>query len=128
VRRITDDQGIPVLPAPPKGVRKENFVQPLYRRLKGAEGVACILTSLEQGRTFVSYTPRYTPPSGDANYRLIKACRKRFLHYYWLRARPNHGSNERARGQLLSVQRHLLLVQRPRVRGPGTDARRGALP
>src|SRR5262249_24867331 len=36
-----------------------------------------------QGRTFLSYTPRWTPASGDANYRLIKACRKRFLHYYW---------------------------------------------
>jgi hypothetical protein len=83
VRRMTDEQGIPVLPAPPKGVRKENFVQPFYRRLNGAEGVACILTSLEQGRTFVSYTPRSKPPSGDGNYRLIKACRKRFLHFYW---------------------------------------------
>jgi hypothetical protein len=86
VRRVTDELGIPVQaapPAPPKGVRKEDVVQPYYRQLKGAEGVACVLTSLEQGRTFVSYTPRRKPPSGDANYRLIKACRKRFLHYYW---------------------------------------------
>jgi hypothetical protein len=83
VRRITDEQGIPVLPAPPKGVRKEDFVEPFYRRLKGATGVACVLTSLEQGRTFVSYTPRGKVASGDANYRQIKACRKRFLHYYW---------------------------------------------
>jgi len=42
-----------------------------------------VLTSLEQGRTFVSYTPRWKVASGDANYRQIKACRKRFLHYYW---------------------------------------------
>jgi hypothetical protein len=86
VRRITEDQGIPVLvapPAPPKGVRKEDFVQPFYRRLKGDQGIACVLTSLEQGRTFVSYTPHRKPPSGDSNYRLIKACRKRFLHFYW---------------------------------------------
>ncbi len=86
VRRLADEHDIPVLaapPAPPKGVRKEDFVQPFYRRLKGSEGVACVLTSLEQGRTFVSYTPRWTPPSGDANYRFIKACRKRFLHFYW---------------------------------------------
>ncbi len=86
VRRVADEHAIPVLaapPAPPKGVRKEDFVQPFYRRLKGSEGVACVLTSLEQGRTFVSYTPRWTPPSGDANYRFMKACRKRFLHYYW---------------------------------------------
>jgi hypothetical protein len=86
VRRVTNEWGVPVLqapPAPPKGQRKEDFVQPFYRRLNGAEGVACVLTSLEQGRTFVSYTPRWKPASGDANYRLIKACRKRFLHYYW---------------------------------------------
>ena len=83
VRRITDEQGIPVLPSPPKGVRKEDFVEPFYRRLKGAEGVACVLTSLEQGSTFVSYTPRWKVASGDANYRQIKKCRKRFLHYYW---------------------------------------------
>ena len=86
VRRVTDELGIPVLaapPAPPKGVHKEDFVQPFYRRLKESEGVACVLTSMEQGRTFVSYTPRWTPASGDGNYRLIKACRKRFLHYYW---------------------------------------------
>jgi hypothetical protein len=83
VRRITDEQGIPVLPAPPKGVRKEDFVQPFYRRLKGDAGLACVLTSMEQGSTFVSYTPRWKVASGDANYRQIKACRKRFLHYYW---------------------------------------------
>lgn len=83
VRRITEERGIPVLPAPPKGVRKEDFVQPYYRRLAGDHGVACVLTSLEQGRTFVSYTPRWKVASGDANYRVIKSCRKRFLHYYW---------------------------------------------
>jgi hypothetical protein len=86
VRRVTDELGIPVQaapPAPPKGVRKEDVVHPYYRQLKDAEGIACVLTSLEQGRTFVSYMLHRKPPSGDANYRLIKACRKRFLHYYW---------------------------------------------
>ena len=82
VRRVTDDEGIPVLAAP-KGVRKEDLVEPYYRRVKGAAGVVCVLTSMEQGRTFVSYTPRRTPPSGDGNYRFIKTCRKQFLHYYW---------------------------------------------
>jgi hypothetical protein len=82
VRRITDEQGIPVLSAT-RGTRKEELVMPYYRRLKGTQGVACVLTSLEQGRTFVSYTPRWKLASGDANYRQIKACRKRFLHYYW---------------------------------------------
>ena len=79
VRQFTDERGIPVLQAPPKGVRKEDFVQPYYRRLRSGQSVACVLTSLEQGRTFVSYTPRWKVASGDANYRQIKACRKRFL-------------------------------------------------
>src|SRR5690349_7951407 len=52
VRRITDERGIPVVAAP-RGVRKEELVQPYYRRLEGSEGVACVLSSLEQGRTFV---------------------------------------------------------------------------
>ena len=53
VRRIADERGIPVLaapPAPPKGVSKEDFVQPFYRRLKGSEGVACVLTSRPSGQ------------------------------------------------------------------------------
>ena len=82
VRRITEERRIPVLAAP-RGVRKEELVEPYYRRLKSVEGVACVLTSMEQGRTFVSYVPRWKVPSGDANYRFIKACRKQFLHYYW---------------------------------------------
>jgi hypothetical protein len=82
VRGITDAQGIPLLAAP-RGARKEELVEPYYRRLKGDERVACVLSSLEQGRTFVSYVPRWKVPSGDANYRFIKTCRKQFLHYYW---------------------------------------------
>ena len=82
VESVTEERGIPVVAAP-RGVRKEELVEPYYQRLKGAEGVACVLTSMEQGRTFVSYVPRWKVPSGDANYRFIKACRKQFLHDYW---------------------------------------------
>src|SRR5229473_5514346 len=82
VRRVTEEHRIPVVAAP-RGVKKEELVEPYYRRLKSDEGVACVLTSREQGRTFVSYVPRWKVPSGDANYRFIKACRKQFLHYYW---------------------------------------------
>src|SRR3954454_20429838 len=39
VRRIADERGIPVLAAP-RGVRKEELVEPYYRRLTGGEGVA----------------------------------------------------------------------------------------
>ncbi len=82
VRRVTVEHDIPVV-ASPRGVKKEELVEPYYRRLKGDQGIACVLTSMEQGRTFVSYVPRWKVPSGDANYRFIKACRKQFLHYYF---------------------------------------------
>jgi len=90
VRRVTEEHDIPVVAAP-RGVKKEELVEPYYRRLKGDQGVACVLTSMEQGRTFVSYVPRWKVPSGDANYRFIKACRKQFLHYYWYLLDPVMG-------------------------------------
>jgi hypothetical protein len=82
VDRYAAERGIPVLRAP-KGARKEDLVRPYYRRLSGAEGVACILSSMEQNRTFVSYAPRAGSAPRDPNYRLLRACRKRFLHYYF---------------------------------------------
>jgi hypothetical protein len=82
VDRYTQGQGIPVLPAP-KGVRKEELVRPYYGQLGPKEGIACVLTSLENNRTFVSYAPRRTPRSGDESYRRIETGRKRFLHLYW---------------------------------------------
>lgn len=62
--------------APPKGVKKEDFVQPYYQQLGRQEGVACLLTSMEQGATFVSYEPRF--PTENERYRVIKRCRKLF--------------------------------------------------
>lgn len=82
VRQYTSERDIPALRAS-EGARKEDVVLPYYRRLEGESGVACILTSMERGRTFVSYTPRVLPKSGDANYRMISPCFKQFLHYYF---------------------------------------------
>jgi hypothetical protein len=82
VARYAAEQAIPMVAAP-KDQRKEDLVAPYYRQFKAAEGVVAILTSTESGRTFVSYTPRYPPPGGDPHYRLLSACRKRFLHYYF---------------------------------------------
>src|SRR5215211_6675635 len=82
VDRYTQGQGIPVLAAP-KGARKEDLVRPYYGRLGPREGVACVLTSLETNRTFISYAPQRTPRSGDERYRRIETGRKRFLHLYW---------------------------------------------
>jgi hypothetical protein len=82
VGRYTSEQGIPILAAP-QGARKEDLVRPYYGRLGPREGIACVLTSLETGRTFVSYTPQRLPRSGDPSYRRIETGRKRFLHHYW---------------------------------------------
>src|SRR5215207_9627894 len=82
VDRYTVGQGIPVLAAP-KGVRKEELVRPYYGKLGPQDGIACVLTSLENTRTFISYTPQRTPRSGDTTYRRIETGRKRFLHLYW---------------------------------------------
>jgi hypothetical protein len=82
VDRYTQGQGIPVLAAP-KGERKEEVVRPYYGKLGPQEGIACVLTSLENSRTFISYTPQRTPRSGDTDYRRIETGRKRFLHLYW---------------------------------------------
>jgi hypothetical protein len=82
VARYAAEHAIPVVPAP-KGQRKEDVAAPYYRRFKAAAGVVCVLTSVESGRTFVSYTPRYPPSGGDPHYRLIHAGRKRFVHYYF---------------------------------------------
>ena len=56
VRRVTDEQGIPVLAAP-RGVRKEELVEPYYQGLKGTEGVACVLTSLDRPATSLMKVP-----------------------------------------------------------------------
>lgn len=82
VEQYTQGQGIPVLAAP-KGVRKEELVRPYYGKLGPHEGIACVLTSLETSRTFISYAPQRTPRSGDTHYRRIDTGRKRFLHLYW---------------------------------------------
>ena len=75
-------RGITMVSAP-KGARKEDFVLPFYRRFLGDEGVVVILKSLEKSRTFVSYEPRYPPPSGE-DYRQIRNTHgKHFLHYYF---------------------------------------------
>src|SRR5207249_519639 len=68
VRRTTEEHGIPILAAP-RSVRKEELVEPYYHRLKNAEGVACVLTSMEQGRTSsrtrrIASHPAATPTTG----------------------------------------------------------------
>jgi len=60
VRQYTADREIPVFQAP-KGERKEDLVLSYYQRLTASEGVACVLTSMEQGEPS-SPTPRGPNP------------------------------------------------------------------
>jgi hypothetical protein len=83
-------RGIPILSAP-KGARKEDFVLPFHRRFRGDEGVVVILKSLEKSRTFVSYEPRYLPPSGEDYRQIRNALGKNFLHYYFYVVDPVMG-------------------------------------
>jgi hypothetical protein len=51
-------------------VWNEELVEPCYHRMKGGESVACVLTSMEQGRTFQRGTYETKVPSGDASCQL----------------------------------------------------------
>ena len=66
MEQYTQGRGIPVLAAP-KGVRQEERVRPYYGKLGSQEGIACVPTSRENSRTFISYAPRRTPRRGDEN-------------------------------------------------------------
>jgi hypothetical protein len=53
--------------------------------------VVVILKSMEQAPTFISYEPRFEPPSGK-DYRIIKrAAAKQYLHYYFYIVDPVMG-------------------------------------
>jgi hypothetical protein len=124
VARYAAEHAIPVVAAP-KDRRKEDVVAGYYRRFKAAEGVVAILTSTESGRTFVSYVPRYPPPGGDPHYRLLSACRKRFLHYYFYLLDPVLGPMSLRVGTFLPftlacfLNGHSFLAQELTGRGVG---------
>ncbi len=66
-----------------KGVRKEDSVRPLLRRMEraGQYGVYFIFQSMEQGPTFRCSAPKF--PTQDPNYRILRQQRSRFTHYYF---------------------------------------------
>jgi hypothetical protein len=93
LRRRTDDynrwvaafarkQNIPLEWAPP-GQRKEDLVRPHLdrRRARQRFGVYYILMSMEQGPSYRICPPKY--PTGDPNYRIVRAQRSRYRHYYF---------------------------------------------
>ena len=66
-----------------KGVRKEDYVRLLLRRMEqaGRYGVYFIFQSMEQGATFRCSAPKF--PAEDPNYRILQPQRSRFTHYYF---------------------------------------------
>lgn len=82
VESYARQHGIPIQWAE-KGVRKEDYVQPWFYKMKRRKqyGVYFIFKSLEQGPTFRALVPKY--PTGDPDYRILSKQRSRFTHYYF---------------------------------------------
>ncbi len=57
VQRLAQARKIPIV-EPPKGVRREQWVEPFYARCRTTSGIAVILKSREIARVAVSYTTR----------------------------------------------------------------------
>jgi hypothetical protein len=110
-----------------KGVRKEDYVLPLLRRMekKNQFGVYFIFKSMEQGRTFRISVPKY--PTKDPNHRILAHQRSRFTHYYFYVRDEVLGPGDRAHSELLPVPCHLL-PQRSLLHGARTDARKDRFP
>src|SRR3954463_3158280 len=105
-----------------KGLRKEDYVLPALRRLEkqNAYGVYFIFKSMEQGRTFRISMPKF--PTKDPNHRILAHQRSRFTHYYFYIRDEVLGPDHCARGEFLSVSRHLL-AERPLLHRTGTEAK-----
>ena len=66
-----------------KGLNKEDCARQHLQRMerRNQHGVYLIITSMEIGSTFRSQVPRF--PTDDPDYRIIRRCPSRFLHYYF---------------------------------------------
>jgi hypothetical protein len=82
VEAFAHNHGLPMEWAQ-KGVRKEDYVLPMLRRMekKNSFGVYFIFLSMEQGTTFRISMPKF--PAQDPNYRILAHQRSRFTHYYF---------------------------------------------
>src|SRR6266545_677384 len=100
VKGFARNQNIPIQWAE-KGVKKEEFVEPLLRRMERAKryGVYFIFQSMEQGATLRSRKPKFA--TADPNYPLLL-----------LYPRPSSGSPGAPSGFLPALSHHLL-AQRP---------------
>ena len=91
VKGFARNQNIPIQWAE-KGVKKEEFVEPLLRRMERAKryGVYFIFQSMEQGATLRSRKPKFA--TADPNYQVLSKCRSRFTHYYFYIRDPALGA------------------------------------
>jgi len=82
VQAYARNHKIPIMKAE-KGVSKEDRVRPHLQRMerRNQHGVYFIFTSMEMGSTFRSQMPKY--PTEDPDYRIIRRCPSRYLHYYF---------------------------------------------
>jgi hypothetical protein len=74
VQSLAERETVPIV-TPPKGVRRDEWVAPFYRRLHGRPGIAVILKSREAARIAVSYATR----SGGHHIELYQ----RFVQQYY---------------------------------------------
>jgi hypothetical protein len=74
VKSLANEKNIPIV-QPPKGVRREEWVEPYYRRLHGQAGIAVILKNREAARIVVSYPTK----SGGHHLELLQ----RFVDQYY---------------------------------------------
>jgi hypothetical protein len=72
VLALAEKHHVQIVP-PPKGVRREEWVEPFYQQLQGQSGIAVILKSRENARVAVSF-----PRQGD-HVELLN----RFVHQYY---------------------------------------------
>jgi hypothetical protein len=75
VARLAATQAIPIV-EPPKGVRREDWVEPFYQRFGARFGIVVILKSRENARIAVSY-----PTSSGGN--RIEVCTRFVWQYYF---------------------------------------------
>jgi hypothetical protein len=74
VKTLAAEQGVAIV-QPPKGVRRDEWVEPYYRRLRGRAGIAVILKNREAARIAVSYPTK----SGGYHLELLQ----RFVDQYY---------------------------------------------
>jgi hypothetical protein len=75
VARLAATQRVPIV-EPPKGVRREDWVEPFYQRFGSRFGIVVILKSRENARVAVSYP---TPSGGNR----IEVCTRFVWQYYF---------------------------------------------